>query len=176
MMHESFWDYSCRVFSRPVVSSTCLSLQNEHGLDVNLLLFAAWHAHTRGPLDTETLSATKSFTVSWSGAVVRFLRRVRNWLKRKAHAMGKITMLEREGMLDMRERVKEFELHAEHFQQDRLEARSKSPIKALAESAQREASIANLHAILGAKAKRDEALKSKLDTLLNALFESPPNA
>lgn len=175
-MHESFWDYSCRVYRRPLVSSTCLALQNEHGLDVNLLLFAAWHALTRGYLDTETLEAAKGYSVAYSGAVVRSLRKARTWLKKEALAMDHITMLEREGMLDLREQIKALELHAEHFQQDRLEALSKSPIKALDETAQRQAAFANLRSVLGSDTVRDDALETKLDALLNALFESPPNA
>lgn len=176
MMHESFWDYSCRVYRQQLVSRTCLALQNEHDLDVNLLLFAVWHARTRGPLDAETLGAAKRYSVAYSGAVVRSLRKARTWLKEKTQGMDDITMLEREGMLDLRDQVKALELHAEHFQQDRLEAFSKSPVKTLDEANQRQAAFANLHAVLEAETERDEALEAKLDTLLNALFESPPNA
>ena len=176
MMHESFWDYSCRVYSRPVVSSTCLALQNEHDLDVNLLLFAVWHARTRGLLDAATLEAAMGYSVAYSAAVVRSLRKARTWLRKKAQGMDDITMLEREGMLDLRDQVKALELHAEHFQQDRLEALSKPPGLALDEAAQKQAAFANLRAVLGAETRRDKALETKLDTLLNALFESPPNA
>lgn len=175
-MHESFWDYSCRVYSRKPVSETCLALQNEHDLDVNLLLFAVWHAHTRGPLDTATLHAAKDYSVAYSGAVVRSLRKARTWLRKKAQGMDDISMLEREGMLDLRDQVKALELHAEHFQQDRLEAISKSPIKVLDEGTQRQAASDNLYAVLGTETTRDEPLETKLDTLLNALFEPPPSA
>jgi len=90
--------------------------------------------------------------------------------------MDDITVLEREGMLDLRDQIKALELHAEHFQQDRLEALCKSPLKALNEDAQRQAAFANLHAVLEAETTRDEALETKFSTLLNALFESPPSA
>lgn len=176
MMDESFWDYSCRVYSRPLVSSTCLALQNEHDLDVSLLLFALWHAHTRGLLDTATLDAAKNYSVAYSGAVVRSLRKARIWLREKAQEMDDITLLEREGMLELRDQVKALELHAEHFQQDRLEAISKLPIQRLDETAQRRAGIANLHAVIGGATTRDQALDAKLDALLNALFEPLPNA
>lgn len=175
-MHESFWDYSCRVYSRPMVSSTCLALQNAHDLDVNLLLFATWYAHTRGTLDAETLDAATRYSVVYSGAVVRSLRKARTWLRNKAQEMDDISMLEREGMLELRDQVKALELHAEHFQQDRLEALSRAPVVALDEAAQRQATFANLRAVLGNETARDEALEAKLDTLLNALFEAPPNA
>lgn len=176
MKYESFWDYSCRVYSRPSVSGACLTLQNEHDLDVNLLLFAAWHAHARGPLDAETLNAVKSYSVEYSGAVVRSLRRARTWLKKKSQEIDNITMLEREGMLDLREQIKALELHAEHFQQDRLEALCRSPIKALDDLAQKQATIANIRAVIDADSTRDEALEYTLNTLFNALFEPPPSA
>lgn len=175
-MHESFWDYSCRVYSQRHVSETCLALQNEHDLDVNLLLFAAWHAHTRGPLDAATLQAAMDYSATYSSAVVRSLRKARTWLREKAQGMDDISMLEREGMLDLRERIKALELHAEHFQQERLEAISKSPFKVLDEATQRQAASDNLHAVLGTETTRNEALETKLDTLLNALFEPPPSA
>tara|TARA_R110001599_G_scaffold93168_1_gene243278 strand:- start:390 stop:917 length:528 start_codon:yes stop_codon:yes gene_type:complete len=175
-MHESFWDYSCRVYSRNLVSETCLALQNEHDLDVNLLLFAAWHAHTRGPLDTATLHEAKNYSVAYSGAVVRSLRKARTWLRKNAQGMDDISVLEREGMLDLRDQIKALELHAEHFQQDRLEAISKSPFKVLDEGTQRQAASDNLYAVLGTETTRNEALETKLDTLLNALFEPPPSA
>lgn len=176
MLQESFWDYSCRVYSRPLVSSTCLALQNEHDLDVNLLLFAAWHAHTRGTLDAATLDAARNYSVAYAGAVVRSLRKARTWLKSKAQEMENVSMLEREGILELRDQVKALELHAEHFQQDRLEALCKSPIKSLDEAAQRQASITNLHAVLGSETTRVVALESKLDALIKALFEPPPSA
>lgn len=172
---ESFWDYSCRVYSRPVVSSTCLALQNEHNQDVNLLLFAVWHARTRGSLDAETLNAVKGYSVAYSGAVVRSLRKARTWLREKAQSMDDITMLEREGMLELRDQIKALELHAEHFQQDRLEALCKNPIMTLDIDVQKQAAFANLHGILSDDTPRDIALEAKLDTLLNALFESLPN-
>lgn len=175
-MHESFWDYSCRLYARPLVSSTCLALQNEHGLDVNLLLFATWHAHTRGPLDAATLDAARGYSVAYSGAVVRSLRKARTWLKKQAQGMDDISMQEREGMLDLRDQIAALELHAEHFQQDRLEALCKAPSQALDEATQRQAAIANLYAVISTETARDHALQSKLDTLINALFESPPSA
>lgn len=176
MTHESFWDYSCRVYSAPVVSSCCLALQNEHDLDVNLVLFAMWHARTRGPLDARTLDAAKSYSVAYSGAVVRSLRKARTWLKSQAQEMDNITLLEREGMLDLREQIKALELHAEHFQQDRLEAFSQSSATALSEAVQRQAALDNLNAVIGTEATANEPLKLKLNTLVSALFESPPNA
>tara|TARA_R110001606_G_scaffold347884_1_gene497289 strand:- start:1470 stop:1997 length:528 start_codon:yes stop_codon:yes gene_type:complete len=175
-MHESFWDYSCRVYSRKQVSETCLALQNEHDLDVNMLLFAVWHAETRGPLDTATLQAAKDYSVAYSSAVVRSLRKARTWLKKEALEMDDISMLEREGMLELRDQVKALELHAEHFQQDRLEAICQLPIKMLDVATQRQAAKANLYAVLGAETTSDEALEAKLNTLLSALFEPPPNA
>lgn len=176
MLQESFWDYSCRVYAYPQVSATCLALQNEHGLDVNLLLFAVWHGRSRGMLDTQTRDAALSFSAKWSDAVVRSLRTARTWLKKQAREMEELSLLEREGILDLREQIKALELHTEHFQQDHLEALSKSPIRALDEAAQRRAASANINAVITEAVTANEALQIRLNTLLTALFEPPPNA
>ena len=39
---EGLWDFSLRVYRAPGVSDWCLALQDGHGADVNILLWAAW--------------------------------------------------------------------------------------------------------------------------------------
>ena len=41
-MNNPFWEYSVQQYARPGVADTCLVLQDEHTLDVNMLLYAAW--------------------------------------------------------------------------------------------------------------------------------------
>ncbi|NNC63961.1 MAG: DUF2390 domain-containing protein, partial [Gammaproteobacteria bacterium] len=36
---EGFWAFSVRVYGKPDVPTACLDLQNDYGLDVNLLLY-----------------------------------------------------------------------------------------------------------------------------------------
>lgn len=171
-MHESFWQYSCRVYRAPAVSTSCLELQNQHGLDVNLLLFAVWYGCTRGPLPVSTQVAAQQFSRIWSKAVVRRLRKARTWLKHQALEMDSITPLARDGVLELREQIKAIELQSEHFQQDRLEALCETPRISLDIAEQRNAATENLHALL----QPSEVLEQDLQKLLTALFEPRSSA
>src|SRR5204863_9116502 len=48
-----FWRFSLRFYRQPGVADACIALQEQSGIDVNLLMFLFWHA-THG----HTLSAT----------------------------------------------------------------------------------------------------------------------
>ncbi|MGZ3308467.1 MAG: DUF2390 domain-containing protein, partial [Xanthobacteraceae bacterium] len=37
-----FWRFSLRFYRQPKVADTCIALQEERGVDVNLLLFLLW--------------------------------------------------------------------------------------------------------------------------------------
>ena len=39
-----FWRFSLRFYRRREVADACIALQEEAGVDVNLLLFLLWHA------------------------------------------------------------------------------------------------------------------------------------
>ena len=41
-MQGSFWSFSLKVYAAPDVGDECISLQDGYGIDVNLLLFAAF--------------------------------------------------------------------------------------------------------------------------------------
>ncbi len=47
-MSESLWDFSVRTYRGEWVSAACLALQDERGVDVNMLLYCCWHGATRG--------------------------------------------------------------------------------------------------------------------------------
>src|SRR5258705_5315206 len=39
-----FWRFSLRFYRQPEVADACIALQEQAGVDVNLLLFLLWHA------------------------------------------------------------------------------------------------------------------------------------
>ena len=39
-----FWRFSLRFYRRREVADACITLQEQAGVDVNLLLFLRWHA------------------------------------------------------------------------------------------------------------------------------------
>ena len=96
------------VYSVEEVAQGCLALQDRCGLDVNLLLYAAWLAHQDLQLTLTHLVAAEQAVGDWPEAVVRPLRAVRRYLRADPAATA------------IREQVAALELQAEREQQNRL--------------------------------------------------------
>lgn len=107
MSANPFWDFSLAVYGRPGVPACCLSLQDQRGVDVNVLLFAAWAGLECGiRLSAEELVRLDGAVAGWRDEVVRPLRA----LRRRAKAEDEVFY----------RRMKAAELEAERVQQDRL--------------------------------------------------------
>jgi uncharacterized protein (TIGR02444 family) len=79
---NSFWKFSLRVYGSPGVAAECLELQDKHGFDVNVVLFAAWLGASRGiVLEQADLDRIEQAVADWTALVVRPLRAVRQTLK-----------------------------------------------------------------------------------------------
>lgn len=105
-MSNPFWDYSLASYSLDGVAPSCLELQDTCGLDVNLLLYAAWLAHRHRRLSAEHLAGLEAEIVDWRERVIKPLRALRRQLPDYPRASG------------MREEIKALELRAEQQQQD----------------------------------------------------------
>src|SRR5215467_8805756 len=78
----AFWSFSLAFYGRPGVSERCLALQDEHGLDVNLVLLCCWLGWSgKGRLASADLAALDAAVAPWRSAVVERLRAVRRALK-----------------------------------------------------------------------------------------------
>ncbi len=81
MRSSSLWDFAVAVYAMDGVSPICLRWQDEFGVDVTVVLSAAWQA-TRGRAlsraDVETLSEAVR---QWRDDVIKPLRAVRRHLK-----------------------------------------------------------------------------------------------
>jgi uncharacterized protein (TIGR02444 family) len=78
----ALWRFALAVYQRPGVSDACLLLQDRHGCNVPLLLFAAWAGTERGvALTAEEASTAANAVGPWHGEVVEPLRAVRRRLK-----------------------------------------------------------------------------------------------
>lgn len=115
---ENFWDFSVRVYSGDGVADSCLLLQDEHGADVNMLLFCCWAAITFGKLGDDDFRRALHFSQTWADNVVYPIRRVRRLLKR---AQGPVEAIDTAARLRLRESIKEIELQSEKLQQQTLE-------------------------------------------------------
>jgi len=119
---ENFWDYSRRVYRKPNVAETCLTLQNSYGLDVNLLLFACWHAQVMGAFTATTLQQALCFSRPWAEQVVQPLRAARTWMKSNAESSVEWETAGLQDFAALRQKIKAVELEAEKYQQYALES------------------------------------------------------
>jgi uncharacterized protein (TIGR02444 family) len=112
-----FWDFSLAVYRRAGVADACIRLQDEAGVDVNLLLFVCWLATVRDrALDEAEVRDLVARTEGWRDRVVRPLRAVRRWMK------GREAGLPPDAVASLRSEVKRVELESERLQQDMLYA------------------------------------------------------
>ncbi|WP_187968472.1 TIGR02444 family protein [Aquibium microcysteis] len=79
----TLWDFSVDLYGRPGVSRACLVLQDNLGVDVNLLLFCVWWSTTgRGDIGEEAFATIVQRATRWNHDVVRPLRTARKAVKR----------------------------------------------------------------------------------------------
>jgi uncharacterized protein (TIGR02444 family) len=114
-----FWDFSLAVYRRPGVAAACLRLQDEAGVDVNLLLYFCWLATVQAAaLDEAVVRQAVARTELWREDVVRPLRALRRRMKDGIEGMPS------ESAEALRTEVKRIELQSERLQQDMLFALS----------------------------------------------------
>lgn len=76
---HAFAHYALALYAHPPLARLCLSLQDEQGMDVNLLLWAAWLDQQAIPVDTALWRAGAAAVHYWRGYIIQPLR----WLRRR---------------------------------------------------------------------------------------------
>ncbi len=109
-MGNPLWEYSVATYRVEEVAAACLTLQDAFAVDVNLLLYAAWLAHSNRRLSADHLKAVDELVGEWRESVVQPLRALRRQLRGYQQAAG------------VREEIKALELRAEREQQDMMHA------------------------------------------------------
>jgi uncharacterized protein (TIGR02444 family) len=109
-----FWAFSLELYEDNAVAEACIALQDRHGLDVNMLLFALFAASRGTSLSGADIEQLEMMVGPWRRNVVRPLRRVRRWLKEQSHAADDAPAKLRSGVLDR-------ELESEAYQQEVME-------------------------------------------------------
>ena len=115
---EGFWDFSIRTYRTEGVPEACLSLQNDYGADVNMLLYCGWVGGFYGRFDVALFSKASGFADKWADEVVRPLRSARTWMKQSGCYEESMST---EQCMSFREEIKAVEFAAEKMQQQVLE-------------------------------------------------------
>ena len=159
-----FWRFSIKFYQVPGVAPSCIELQDQAGVDVNVLFFLLWLATQHRALNKEQVADVERSIGPWREMAVAPIRNVRRALKSPPPVMSAETA---EGF---RTRIKQVELEAERLQQEALfQMAERGPLGSPAASAVEAAKVsvsayqavlrpfpnAPLEAILSAFAKFD---------------------
>lgn len=105
--HDHFWSYSNELYSCPGVEDALIELQDQEGLEPNLVLFCLYAAERGMALDADLIASARQLGEVWATGLVAPLRETRRRLKpfTADDATGNVVIL--------RDRVKKAELLAE---------------------------------------------------------------
>lgn len=112
---SAFWRFSLRFYALPGIAPACLELQENAGVDVNVLLYLLFVAAQGRMVTRDDVERIDALVKSWREQVVRPLRSVRKQLK---NGMERIDDKE---STRLRSDVKRIELDAERIEQQTLE-------------------------------------------------------
>jgi uncharacterized protein (TIGR02444 family) len=136
-----FWRFSLHFYRQAGVAEACIALQDDCGVDVNLLLFLLWLAAGRRQLSAANVKELDAAVRDWRQLTIVPIRDVRRKLK------GAATLVEANKQEAFRTKIKAIELEAERLQQEALYSRSLSRSAPLgSEAAPAVAARANLAA------------------------------
>jgi uncharacterized protein (TIGR02444 family) len=158
-----FWRFSLRFYRQPAVADACIRLQEETGVDVNLLLFLLWHATRKRALSAAEVAELEQRIGAWRDMTVIPLRGVRRALKSPPALVAPATAEL------FRTRIKAVELEAERLQQEAMYELARAALwgrEAPSLDAAARANIAAYEA-MGLKAFPEDATKTLLAALAN---------
>jgi uncharacterized protein (TIGR02444 family) len=113
-MSNPFWAFSLAQYALDDVPEACLALQDGFGLDVNVLLYAAWLAEMDASVTPAHLATLEAIIAPWRSRVVQPLRALRRQWRNYPQASG------------IRNEIKTLELDSERQQQDMMLAHYQS--------------------------------------------------
>jgi uncharacterized protein (TIGR02444 family) len=115
-----FWQFSIKFYAVPGVAPACITLQDEAGVDVNLLFFLLWNASLNRTLTKDEVAELDRTIGVWRNTAVIPLREIRRALKTPP------AMLTPDVAETFRNRIKTAELEAERLQQEAMYALAQS--------------------------------------------------
>jgi uncharacterized protein (TIGR02444 family) len=109
-----FWRFSLAFYRQAGVSDACITLQDAHGVDVNLLLFLFWLGSSGRQLSADDVKRLDDKVRDWRNLTIIPIRDARRKLK------GAATLVAPAKQEAFRTKVKAVELDAERLQQEAL--------------------------------------------------------
>lgn len=107
IVDNPFWKFSVAIYSTADVAAECLALQDRHGVNVNVLLFAAWLGLARKRvLSPHDVTSAEAAIQSWHDGVVAPLLAARRFIAKSD------TELQR-----LRDEIQRTEIEAEQIEQ-----------------------------------------------------------
>jgi uncharacterized protein (TIGR02444 family) len=108
---DPFWDFSLAVYGRPGFAQAAIALQDDLGVDVNMMLFCGWVASQGRRLTRDDLIAIDAKVAAWQHDIVHPLREIRRRLRDKNAAIPA-------DLNDIfKKRLQAVEIDAEHVEQ-----------------------------------------------------------
>ncbi len=157
-----FWRFSLQFYRLPKVADACIALQEEAGVDVNLLLYLLWQARGLRRLSAADVAALEARIAPWREATVIPLRGVRRALKSPP------ALVAAPAAEAFRTRIKAVELEAERLQQEAMFGLAPLGEAAPDPDAAAQANVASYATMLGTAFPRAAA-----DALLTAFCAMP---
>jgi len=155
-----FWTFSLGYYRGAGVSEACLELQDDCGVDVNVVLFLLWLASQKRQLAAGEVKGLADKVRPWQTDVIGPIRALRRQLKSDAPLLDK-------GPAELfRTKIKAIELESERLQQEAMYALASGLASQPAPSATAaaRASLAAYEQALGRK-----LTPAAVDTLIGAL-------
>ena len=144
-MDSPFWNFSLAVYGANAVENECLGLQDQFGIDVNLVLLCAYLGAVHGAaLTASDIASARAEAGLWHEQIVRPLRAARRSLK----AIALRPDDETKAAAQLRIQVKAIELESERIEQMTLGRWAEARLASWPRGNSREAVTANLHALL----------------------------
>jgi uncharacterized protein (TIGR02444 family) len=156
-----FWRFSLGYYRQPGVADALIALQDQAGIDVNLLLFLLWQATLARAFSAAEIEALERRIAPWRDATVVPLRAIRRALKSPPALVAPATAEV------FRTKIKAVELEAERLQQEAMHALARALPCGRETASTQDAARANVASY--AKVARAAFPKPAIETLLAAL-------
>ncbi|MFL6799193.1 MAG: TIGR02444 family protein [Xanthobacteraceae bacterium] len=137
---SAFWRFSLGFYRLEGVGEACIALQEQSGVDVNLLLFLLWQAGEKHVASQAEIAALEGRISPWREMTVVPLRNVRRALKSPPQ------LVPASSAEALRTRIKAVELEAERLQQEAMHEVARSAPLASSTASAQEAARANVAA------------------------------